>query len=74
MPVIEVTKPHENSDRLIITYEQPRFFRKPKVTQYIGSGTVWHYYPSFQRCSSGIERWLTPIWSREQHRLETLKR
>lgn len=32
--------------------------------QYIGSCTVWYHFPSFRRCWTSTETWLSGIWTR----------
>jgi hypothetical protein len=34
----------------------------PRGDLYRGSGTVWHHYPSGERCSTGVESMLANVW------------
>ena len=34
--------------------------------KYVGSGTVWHEFPSYKRCDTYKEMFLCEVWSREK--------
>ena len=47
------------------------FGRKPKQKCYIGSGTVWHYFPSFKRVGlTGGEAWFADMIDRLEYQIK----
>jgi hypothetical protein len=47
------------------------FSKKPERIQYIGSSTVFHYFPSFKRVGlTGGERWLSGVVEKLEYQIK----
>lgn len=59
-----------HTDELIVTHTTTRrkwwLFgpRVEVVRQYVGSSTVWHTFPDFERCGTSTECWLADIYAK----------
>jgi hypothetical protein len=65
---MEIVKPVHFELIITITRTKAAWFGLGETFEtkerYRGSGTVWYTYPDAIRCHTGIERWLTNIWTR----------
>lgn len=67
-----------NYEALITVYYEPTWLGKifgigGSEVRLIGSGTVWHYFPSWNWAGYGWEGFCYPIWNKWNHKKKAPK-